>query len=482
MADSKISALGSLLGANVAAGDLFPIVDISAGIAGSKNIAASELVAYLGGSFSALGHVHTIANVTGLQTTLDGKATPADITAAISAVVGAAPVGLDTLVELASALGNDASYSATMTLALADKSNVGHAHIIGDVTGLQTALDGKAALTHAHIVSDVTGLQAALDAKMDDSQATAFGLSLLGAADAAAAGTVLTLGTAAYSAVGAFAAAVHSHAVVDGANNGFMSIADKTKLDGIATGANLYVHPNHSGEVTSVADGAMTIAANAVTNAKAAQMATATIKGRTTAGTGNAEDLTVAQVNAMLPVFTSALNGLAPLSGGGTTKYLRADGTWVVPSGGADPWTYVVLGADFTTSSGTSVDVTGMNFTPGANKRYEIEVWLMTRTALATSGPRPGLTFPTGLNDGIFYGTATVAASTQVITNDDAIGEAVINSTGLPDATASYPCRINAIILTGAAPSGNVQVRIKAETATNNIIVRAGSFLKYREY
>lgn len=32
-----------------------------------------------------------------------------------------------------------------------------------------------------------------------------------------------------------------------------------------------------------------------------------------------------------IPNFTSTTSGLAPLSGGGTTKYLRADGTWVVP-------------------------------------------------------------------------------------------------------------------------------------------------------
>jgi len=75
---------------------------------------------------------------------------------------------------------------------------------------------------------------------------------------------------------------------------GSMSASDKTKLDGVATGANLYVHPNHSGDVTSAADGAQTIAANAVTNAKAAQMATKTYKGRTAAGTGDPEDVGVA--------------------------------------------------------------------------------------------------------------------------------------------------------------------------------------------
>lgn len=33
----------------------------------------------------------------------------------------------------------------------------------------------------------------------------------------------------------------------------------------------------------------------------------------------------------VIPSFTATASGLAPLSGGGTTKYLRADGTWVVP-------------------------------------------------------------------------------------------------------------------------------------------------------
>jgi hypothetical protein len=69
---------------------------------------------------------------------------------------------------------------------------------------------------------------------------------------------------------------------------------------------NLYVHPNHSGDVTSVADGATTIVPNAVTNAKAAQMATMTIKGNNTGATANAADLTVAQLKTMLGL--NALN------------------------------------------------------------------------------------------------------------------------------------------------------------------------------
>lgn len=53
------------------------------------------------------------------------------------------------------------------------------------------------AIAHAHAIADVTGLQAALDAKLDDSQAGAGGLAVLGAANAAAARTAagLVIGT-----------------------------------------------------------------------------------------------------------------------------------------------------------------------------------------------------------------------------------------------------------------------------------------------
>lgn len=84
----------------------------------------------------------------------------------------------------------------------------------------------------------------------------------------------------------------------------------------------------------SYVDGvAGTLADNAVTNAKLADMATARFKGRVTAGSGDPEDLTGTQATGLLDTFTSAAKGLAPASGGGTTNYLRADGSWAAPSG-----------------------------------------------------------------------------------------------------------------------------------------------------
>lgn len=98
--------------------------------------------------FANASHNHTIAQITNLQTTLDGKAA-ASHSHAISGVTG-----------LQSALDGKAASS--------------HNHTIAHVSGLQTALDGKAASSHTHnyapsshnhTIAQVTGLQTALNGK-----------------------------------------------------------------------------------------------------------------------------------------------------------------------------------------------------------------------------------------------------------------------------------------------------------------------------
>lgn len=90
-----------------------------------------------------------------------------------------------------------------------------------------------------------------------------------------------------------------------------------------------------SGDISGTGSTAITtsIGSNKVTLGMLAQLATATFMGRVTAGTGNVESMTGTQATTLLDTFTTSLKGLAPASGGGTTNFLRADGTWAAPSG-----------------------------------------------------------------------------------------------------------------------------------------------------
>lgn len=101
-----------------------------------------------------------------------------------------------------------------------------------------------------------------------------------------------------------------------------------------------------SGDVTIGNTGITAIGANKVTDSMLAQMATASFKGRTSAGTGNVEVLSATQATAILNPFTGdsgagGIKGLVPAPSAGdgaATKVLRADGTWGA-AGTASPLT-----------------------------------------------------------------------------------------------------------------------------------------------
>ena len=93
--------------------------------------------------FATASHLHTIANISGLQTAIDGKANLSH-THVITNITG-------------------------LQNALDGKAPSNHLHEISGVTGLLDALDGKANLSHTHVISDVTGLQTALDGKLSAS-------------------------------------------------------------------------------------------------------------------------------------------------------------------------------------------------------------------------------------------------------------------------------------------------------------------------
>jgi hypothetical protein len=88
-----------------------------------------------------------------------------------------------------------------------------------------------------------------------------------------------------------------------------------------------------SGDVTiNSSTGVATIGSiatsNVVTLANLSQVPAHSYLGNNTGSTANAADITNTQLTADLNQFTSSLQGVVPASGGGTTNYLRADGTW----------------------------------------------------------------------------------------------------------------------------------------------------------
>jgi hypothetical protein len=129
MADVKISALpagtasaNAIVPATNAAGNLTEKITLGS-IAG---LAAGIITPAAIGAAPA-SHTHAIADVTGLQTSLDGKAaashthayaTQSDIDTAINGLVDSAPGTLNTLNELAAALNDDASFATTVTNAI----------------------------------------------------------------------------------------------------------------------------------------------------------------------------------------------------------------------------------------------------------------------------------------------------------------------------------------------------------------------------
>lgn len=138
----------------------------------------------------------------------------------------------------------------------------------------------------------------------------------------------------------------HGH---DGANEsvpGFLSADDKAKLNGIATGANAYTHPDHVGDVTSTGDGATQIALAAVTNAKLAPMTAGTIKGRrSSSGSGDPEDCTLSDV---LDLVGSAEQG--DLLYRGSTGWVRLpagpDGHCLKSQGSGQNPVWAAMGGD----------------------------------------------------------------------------------------------------------------------------------------
>ena len=150
-----------------------------------------------------------------------------------------------------------------------------------------------------------------------------------------------------------------------------------------------------------------------------------------------------------------------------------------------EEWTTIRLESDFTTSSATAVDVTGLAFTPDADAQYEIEAVLMCRSATGGTtntgvGPRPGLVWPTNVGDGVIYTQQATSVNTTLprYGNTSSAFDSVNDS--IPDNTGSWPFFLKATFISPSNVSGTLKLTLRSEVAATNVTLKAGSYIKYR--
>jgi hypothetical protein len=352
----------------------------------------------------------TLADMASIATaTLIGRATAGTgVPEALTPAQGRTVLGLGTLAT------QSGTFSGTSS-----GTNTGDQTTIAGITGTKAQFDaavtdgnimyiGDAPTAHTHTlaaVTDVTMTVANLNT-LDDGVDTTLHFHAADRARANHTGTqsaatitglasVATSGSAADLSSGILPAArfddtshgsraggtLHAVAVAAGAA-GFMTGADKTKLDGIATGAQVNVGTN--------------IAYTAATRALASSTGTGTT----------------------LPIVTTADAGLAPASGGGTTNFLRADGTWSAPAGGGGGAVGGTATINFGSGTGSATSTATVTGQAAIGASSRIRVWFMAVATAHHNAEEHGLIFPTrvGLSAGnIVAGVGfTIYAETEL--------------------------------------------------------------------
>jgi hypothetical protein len=262
-------------------------------------------------------------------------ATTAYVTDKITTLIGGAPSTLNDLNELAAAINDDADYNTTLTTALGTKLPKAGGQMTGNITmsstetvdGRDLSVDGaKLDLIEASAdVTDTTNVVAALTA------GTNVSIAANGTISATDTNTTYSIQDGELSqnnftnadhlklnGIEASATADQTDAEIRAAveaasDSNVFTDADHTKLNSVATSANNYTHPNHSGEVTSSADGATVIADNVVDEANLKVSNTPTNGYFLSAQSGNTGGLTWAEVSASdatkLPLTGGTLTG-----------------------------------------------------------------------------------------------------------------------------------------------------------------------------
>jgi hypothetical protein len=206
------------------------------------------------------------------------------------------------------------------------------------------------------------------------------------------------------------------------------------------------------GDLTVTSGGTVwEIDAGVVSNSKLAPMPNATFKARLSAGTGAPEDIGAADVAALLPQFSAAEKGVVPASGGGTTNYLRADGTWAAPTGGAGSEIMPLAVRAHRSLLGSA----GWNFAAGNEDFTNPTFWT---AAPVTNAGVTVTQAGTGIDaDGISYADFAVTGSATATSFIDVYGS--ISSAIAASSGQTYTSSMRARRVAGVAPPAGCGVR-----------------------
>lgn len=388
-------------------------------------------------------------------------------------------------------------------------------------------------------LADQTDLQAALDAKLASSAVSAFGLTLIDDANAAAARTTLGLGTLATQS-GTFSG------TSSGTNTGDQTITLTGEVTGtgtgsfattIAAGAVTYAKmqatalgnvvlgkSGAAGNVTEIQLGTNQFLGRGAGNVTVIGIdATLTITGSTLgvtpgtfalvagqvfsgaisatnlSGTNTGDQTSIVGITGTKAQFDTAVSDGNILYVGDVTQYtdemvddrvaallVAGPGITFVYDDGAGTltasnteWTYSILAADFPVTSTTAADAFGI--TLPVNKLVEIEAVLFMSTSVSGDAPRPGWKWPTA---GAAFGagmaqimTGTTTVTSRIMSASE--GNADLTGTATPSTTDAIYAKFHTLLRTTSPVTGNFIVTFRGETA-NTVTLLKDSFIRYR--
>lgn len=305
----------------------------------------SHLWAKIKATFALISHTHGIGDVTNLQTSLDGKQDTLVSGTNIKTVGSQSLLGSGNLTPANIGAAPTSHKSTGMTYGAGDASNYGHVKLSDATNGTAAAASGGTAATPKAVADALAAAKTYADTTYSDftgASSSAAGTHGLVPAPGAGEQYSVLLGNADFVALPeAIQLAADDDAgfvyVVDNETIGLiddgtlMTAAEKTKLAGIAAGAQV-------NSITGVKGNSETSYRTGNVNLTAANIGAAASSHAhgniTSGGDITATAPTVASGDKLVINDESAskiTNG--PAFGTDTTKYLRNDGTWGTPAG-----------------------------------------------------------------------------------------------------------------------------------------------------